>query len=477
MSIEKTILSAIIFDKEYARKVLPFVKEEYFDDHEHKVLFELIDTYTEKYGVPPSKEALHIDLENKQGLSESTFKDANDLIEAFEHDPLTNKDWLLENTEKFCQQQAIKNALMESIAIHGGKDKTRDKGSIPTILTEALAVSFDSNVGHDFIENFEERYEFYHKKETKIPFDLDWFNRVTRGGVPRKTLNIILASTGVGKTMCMTHMASANLIEGYNVLYITMEMAEERIAERIDANLMNVGVDELTELPRDAYEKKMAKVKHRVKGKLIIKEYPTGAGSTAHFRHLIQELKIKKNFIPDIIYIDYLNICASSRMKMGSSINSYTFVKSIAEEIRGLAVETKTAIFTATQSNRDGYASSDVDLANTSESFGVPATADFMFALISTEELEDMNQLLVKVLKNRYAENGKKFIVGLDRSKMQLFDADDSAQDDLHDDTPKRKGTKKSDSVMDNTDFGERVEEETAFNWKSKKKDFSDFMA
>ena len=477
MSIENTILSAIIFDNEYARKVLPFVKEEYFDAQEHKLLFGLIDNYTEKYGMPPSKEALSIDLENKTGLSESTFKDTVQLIDVLSHDPLTSKDWLLENTEKFCQQQAIKNALMESIAIHGGKDKTKDKGSIPQILTEALAISFDSNVGHDFGTGFEERYEYYHRKEARIAFDLDWFNRVTRGGVPRKTLNIALASTGVGKTMFMTHCASGNLIEGYNILYITMEMAEEEIAKRIDSNLMNISIEELEELPWDSYQKKMAKVKNKIKGKLVIKEYPTGAGSVAHFRHLIQELKIKQNFIPDIIYIDYLNICASSRMKMGSSINSYTFVKSIAEEIRGLAVETKTAIFTATQSNRDGYASSDVDLANTSESFGVPATADFMFALISIEELEEMNQLLVKVLKNRYGENGKKFIIGLDRSKMQFFDADDSAQDGLHDDTPKRRGKKKSDAVMDNTDFGERVEEETAFNWKSKKKDFSDFMA
>lgn len=476
MSIETTILSNLVYNEEYTKKVLPFIKPEYFSDHSEKLVFSLISEYVYKYNKPPSKEALYIDLENQGGLNEDSYKDTKSFIEELDRDTETNEDWLLENTEKYCQERAVYNALMESISIHSGKDKNKDKGSIPQILAEALAVSFDSNVGHDFLENFEGRYAFYHRQEEKIPFHLDFFNRVTRGGVPRKTLNICLASTGVGKTMWMTDQAANNLIGGYNVLYITAEMAEERIAERIDANLMNVTVEELSLLPLDSYTKKIARVKSKVKGKLIIKEYPTSSAGVSHFRHLLQELRLKKNFIPDIIYVDYLNICASSRMKMGNSINSYTYIKSIAEELRGLAVETNTAIFTATQSNRDGYASSDVDLANTSESFGVPATADFMFALISTEELEEMYQLLVKVLKNRYGETGKKFIVGIDRGKMQIFDADDSAQDNLQTDQPKKK-KKSLDAVMDNTDFGERQEEETKFNWKKKKKDFSGFTS
>ena len=475
MSIEQTILSNLIHNKEYARKVLPFVKPEYFADQSYRTLFSLIDEYTHKYNEPPSKEALHIDLDNKTGLNEELFKDTQELVSSLQYDDQTNADWLLDETERHCQEQAVYNALMESIAIHSGNDKDKDKGSIPEILSEALAVSFDTNVGHDFIDNAEERYDFYHTKEDRIPFDLDIFNKVTQGGVARKTLSIALASTGVGKTMFMAHCAAANLLQGVNVLYITMEMSEERIAERIDANLMNVSTEELRELPRDVFQKKMARVKTKVKGKLIIKEYPTSGAGVSHFKHLIQELKLKKGFVPDVIYIDYLNICASSRMKMGNSVNSYTYIKSIAEEIRGLAVETKTAIFTATQTNRDGYASSDVDLANTSESFGVPATADLMFALIATEELEEMHQLMVKILKNRYAENGKKFVIGMDRAKMQLFDAEQSAQDDLDNSTSKKRKKNKDVPMMDETQYGERYEEDMKATWKSKKKNFDDF--
>jgi replicative DNA helicase len=474
MSIENIILSHLVYNKEYARKVIPFVKVEYFSDSSYKVVCTLIEDYANKYNESPSKEALYIDLENKNDMNEDTYQKTKEVIASLACEEVTNQDWLLNETERHFQERAVYNALMESIAIHSDTDATKDKGSIPQILSEALSVSFDSNIGHDFIDNADSRFEFYHSKESRIAFDLEIFNRVTQGGVSRKTLTIALASTGVGKTMFMTHCAAANIMQGYNVLYITMEMSEERIAERIDANLMNVTNDDLRSMSRELYDKKMAKVSEKVKGKLIIKEYPTSGASVAHFRHLIQELKLKKGFTPDIIYIDYLNICSSFRVKMGNSVNSYTYIKSIAEELRGLAVETNTAVFTATQTNRDGYGSSDVDLANTSESFGVPATADLMFALISTEELEEMAQLMVKILKNRYGENGKKFVIGMDRAKMQLYDAEESAQSDIQSSSKKKK--KQDGPVMDTSKFGERFNDDTPQTWKKTKRNFDDFM-
>lgn len=338
-------------------------------------------------------------------------------------------------TEKFCQEKAIYNAIMDSIQILDGKDQNRSKGSIPTLLSDALGVSFDPNVGHDYIDKFNDRYDFYHRVEKRIPFDLEYFNKITKGGLPQKTLNIALAGTGVGKSLFMCHVAAASLMQNYNVLYITLEMAEERIAERIDANLLNVTIDDLMKMPKDMYQKRMLKLKERVKGKLIIKEYPTAAANPAHFRALLNELNLKKNFKPDIIFIDYLNICASSRIKAGANVNSYTYIKAIAEELRGLAVEFKVPIMSATQTTRSGYSNSDVGLEDTSESFGLPATADFMFALISTEELESLNQIMVKQLKNRYNDPtlNKRFTVGIDRAKMKLYDLEQNAQKDIVD--------------------------------------------
>ena len=438
MSIERTILSNLIFNEEYARKVIPFIRSEYFQDYNEKVVFDLIDNYVRKYNSFPSIEALAIDLSNKEGLNEATFKIAKEVISGLEHDSQTKLDWLLDQTEKFCQDKALYLAIMRSIQIMDEKNGSISKGSIPSILTDALGVSFDTHIGHDFLDDSNERYEFYHRKEKRIPFDLDFFNAITNGGIPNKTLNVALAGTGVGKSLFMCHCAAANLAKGFNVLYITLEMAEERIAERIDANLIDTAVDELELLPKQTYDAKINKLKEKFTGKLIIKEYPTACAGSANFRHLLNELRIKKNFEPDIIYIDYLNICLSSRIKHGANVNSYTLVKAIAEELRGLAVEYDVPIVTATQTTRSGYSNSDVGLEDTSESFGLPATADFMFALISSEELESLNQIMVKQLKNRYSDPGvnRRFIVGIDRSKMRLYDVDQSAQEGLVDDRP-----------------------------------------
>jgi replicative DNA helicase len=371
-----------------------------------------------------------------------------------EPEPVT-MDWLLESTESFCQERAVYNAVMDSISILDGKDKNRTKNSIPEILSEALGVSFDSHIGHDFIDDFADRYDYYHRVEEKLPFDLELMNKITRGGLSRKSLNIILAGTGVGKTLAMCHFAAANLAMGKNVLYITMEMAEEKIAERIDANLLNIASEDLQKLPRDLYENKIARLKAKTTGKLIIKEYPTASAHAGHFRHVLNELNLKRNFVPDIIYIDYLNICCSSRVKAGSNVNSYTYIKSIAEELRGLAVERNLPIVSATQTTRSGYSNSDPGLEDTSESFGLPATADFMIALIRSEDMDDRGQLMVKQLKNRYSDPAdlRKFVVGIDRVKMRLFDVEETAQDDLIDDSRGGK-TKRSESVMDNTKFG-----------------------
>lgn len=438
MSIERTILSSLLFNDEYNRKVIPFLKSEYFQDYNERVVFDLIDDYVRKYNSFPSVEALAIDLSNKEGLNEQTFKIAKEVISSLEHDSQTKLDWLLDQTEKFCQDKALYLAIMRSIQIMDEKNGSISKGSIPSILTDALGVSFDTHIGHDFLVDSNERYEFYHRKEKRVPFDLEFFNTITNGGLPNKTLNIALAGTGVGKSLFMCHCAAANLTKGLNVLYITLEMAEERIAERIDANLLDTAVDELELMPKQSYDTKINRLKEKYTGKLIIKEYPTACAGSANFRHLLNELRIKKNFEPDIIYIDYLNICLSSRIKHGANVNSYTLVKAIAEELRGLAVEYDVPIVSATQTTRSGYSNSDVGLEDTSESFGLPATADFMFALISSEELESLNQIMVKQLKNRYSDPGsnRRFIVGVDRSKMRLYDVDQSAQEGLVDDRP-----------------------------------------
>ena len=447
MTIECVIISNLLFNEGYARKVIPFLKQDYFSDYIEKTLFNLINEYVDKYNSFPSKEALAIDLSNKDGLNEDTFKKARDYIQSLEYEEETEDGWLVDQTEKFCQEKAVYNAIMSSIQILDDRTGKTSKGAIPQILSDALAVSFDTQIGHDFIEDADARYEFYHTKEVKIPFDLEYFNKITQGGLPKKTLNIALAGTGVGKSLFMCHCAAANMTEGRNVLYITLEMAEERIAERIDANLLDVTVDDLKMLPKEVYEKKINRLRAKTSGKLIVKEYPTACAGSANFRHLLNELKIKKNFVPDIIYIDYLNICMSSRIRNGANVNSYTLVKAIAEELRGLAVEFNVPIFSATQTTRSGYSSSDLGLEDTSESFGLPATADFMFGLQRSEEMDDLNQILVKQLKNRYSDPGvnRRFIVGVDRSKMRLYNVEQSAQEDILDGP-----------VMDNTKFGEQ---------------------
>jgi len=466
MSIEQIIFNNIIHNEDYGRKVIPFLKEEYFSDYNEKIVFNLIDDYVKKYNRFPSKEALAIDLSNRDGVGEEAFKRCKSIISDIEADPNTQLEWLLDQTENFCQEKAVYNAIMQSIQLLDDKSGLKSKGSIPQILTDALGVSFDTSIGHDFLDDSDSRYDFYHTKETRIPFDLEYFNVITNGGLPKKTLNIALAGTGVGKSLFMCHCAAANMVAGQNVLYITLEMAEERIAERIDANLLDVTIDELKLLPRESYDKKMNKLKSKVKGKPKIKEYPTACAGSANFRHLINELKIKKNFMPDVIYIDYLNICTSSRIKSGANVNSYTLIKSIAEELRGLAVEYNVPIISATQTTRTGYSSSDVGLEDTSESFGLPATADFMFALISTEELQDLGQIMVKQLKNRYNDpsTNRRFVLGVDRSKMRLYDCEQSAQSDLLDGP-----------VMDNSKFGEEEFERSRKKNKFDRKKFDGF--
>ena len=447
MTIESIVLTNLIYNEDYSRKVLPYLKEEYFSSQSEKVIYSLINNYINKYNALPSKEALTIDLSNLSNVSEDTFKTAKNDIETFAYDEKTNIEWLLNQTEQFCQDKAIYNAIMSSIQILDNKKGELTTGSIPKILSDALAVSFDPHVGHDFIEDAPARYEFYHQKEVRIPFDLDYFNKITQGGLPKKTLNICLAGTGVGKSLFMCHLAASHLLKGLNVLYITLEMAEERIAERIDANLLDVTLDDLKALPKDIYDKKIARVKNKTTGKLIIKEYPTASAGSANFRHLLNELRLKRSFTTDVIFIDYLNICMSSRIRNGANVNSYTYIKAIAEELRGLAVEFNVPIISATQTTRSGYSSSDLGLEDTSESFGLPATADFMFALVKqSETMADLNQIMVKQLKNRYGDPNinSKFVIGVDRSKMRLYDVEQSAQEDLLDGP-----------VMDNTKFGE----------------------
>jgi len=435
--LETTILKNLIFNEDYARKILPFIKSEYFTDNTEKILFEEINEYINHYKNLPTYESLVINFTESKKLTEQQVQDSIGMLREInaEKEERSDNAWLIDNTEKFCQDKAIYNAIMKSVKILDNNSDRDSKGAIPQLLSDALGVSFDSSVGHDYIADSDNRFDFYHRHETKIPFDLDIFNKITKGGLPQKTLNIALAGTGVGKSLFMCHVAGSCLSQGQNVLYITMEMAEERIAERIDANLLNIDISDLHAISKQDYDRKFSAMRVKTQGKLIIKEYPTAAASALHFRALLNELQLKKSFKPDIIFIDYLNICASARIKPGSNVNSYSYIKAIAEELRGLAVEFSVPIVSATQTTRSGFTSSDPGLEDTSESFGLPATADFMFALISTEELEQLNQLMVKQLKNRYNDPNtfKRFVVGIDRAKMKLYDVEQSAQDDIVD--------------------------------------------
>ena len=432
--IEFLILRNLLHNEEYTRKVIPFIKAEYFEDINQKIVFEEILSFVGQYNKLATKEVLSIEVEKRKDINDTSFKEIVHLIDCLDDIP-SELNWVIDTTEKWCRDRAIYIALMDSIHIADGKDEKKNRDSIPSILSDALAVSFDNHVGHDYLLDYEKRYESYHRKEEKIEFDLEYFNKITKGGLPNKTLNIALAGTGVGKSLFMCHVASSVLLQGRNVLYITLEMAEERIAERIDANLLNVAIQDIGELPKSTFETKVNNLAKKTQGTLIIKEYPTASAHSGHFKSLLNELALKKSFRPDIIFIDYLNICSSSRFKGGSNINSYTLVKSIAEELRGLAVEFNVPIVSATQTTRSGYGSSDVELTDTSESFGLPATADLMFALISTEELEELGQILVKQLKNRYNDPTihKRFVVGIDRAKMRLYDVEQSAQKDILD--------------------------------------------
>ena len=432
--IERTAIRNLIHNEQYCRKVLPFIKEEYFTDRLEKVLFTEIYKFVNKYNNLPTKESLSIEINGNKSINEDEYKQVTDILSTLNPEPV-NLEWLVETTEKFCKDRSIHNAVLNGIQIIDGKDKNHTLEYLPELLSNALSVSFDQKVGHDYLLESKERYDYYNRKEERLELDLDFFNKITRGGIPSKTLNICLAGTGVGKTMFMTHLASSVLLQGKNVLYITLEMAEERIAERIDANLLNVGMSDLEELPYKMYETKINKLQSKTTGTLIIKEYPTATAHTGHFKNLLSELALKKSFKPDIVFVDYLNICTSSRFKSGANVNSYTMIKAIAEELRGLAVEHDIPIFSATQTTRGGFVSSDVGLEDTSESFGLPATADFMFALISSEELEEKNQIMVKQLKNRYNDPtvNRKFILGVDRSKMRFYDVEQNAQSDLVD--------------------------------------------
>jgi replicative DNA helicase len=430
-------LKNLIYNEDYTRKVLPFIQSNYFSDNTEKILFKEIFEFVNKYKNLPTHEALVINFTESKNLTESEVQDAVQLLNEIKKskDDTVEIKWLTEHTEKFCQDKAIYNAIMESVSILDDKHGKKTKGEIPKLLADALGVSFDSHIGHDYINDFDKRFDSYHKVESRIPFDIDLFNKITKGGLPLKTLNIALAGTGVGKSLFMCHVAASCLSQGHNVLYITLEMAEEKIAERIDANLLNLEMNELHTISKDDYDRKFGILKNKTNGKLIIKEYPTASASVLHFRALLNELALKKSFKPDIIFVDYLNICSSSRIKPGGNVNSYTYIKSIAEELRGLAVENNLPIVSATQTTRSGYTNSDPGLEDTSESFGLPATADFMFALVTNEELEALNQILVKQLKNRYSDPNlyKRFVIGIDRSKMRLYDAEQTAQDDIID--------------------------------------------
>ena len=452
INLQQTILRNLLTNEEYTRKVLPFLAPEYFEGV-YKETFKEVAKFVQKFNKLPTIEAFKIEVDEGGRMSEENYRQAMEMLPNIFTSQPENLDWLVESTEKFCQDRAVYNAVMESITVIDGKHPTLQKNGIPDILSKALSVTFDTNIGHDYLENVDGRYDFYHEQEERVPFDLEYFNKITKGGLPNKTLNIALAGTGVGKSLFMCHVAANALIQGRNVLYITMEMAEERIAERIDANLLNIPIDQLENLSKDMFRDRVADVQKQTQGKLIIKEYPTGQAHTSHFRALLNELKLKKNFVPEMIFVDYLNICASSRMKgMGGAINSYTYIKSIAEELRGLAVEFNVPIVSATQTTRSGYSNDDVGLEDTSESFGLPATADLMFALIANEELNNMGKMLVKQLKNRYNDptTNSRFTIRVDRSKMRLSDDDQQDQDGIsNDDTP----------VFDKSDSGKRFKD------------------
>ena len=453
--IEFLILKNLIHNEKYLRKSIPFIKSEYFEDPHQKMVYEEIFSFVEKYNELPTKEVLSIEVEKRDDINEDSFKSVTHLISCLDESPVEN-EWLIDTTEKWCRERAIYLALLDSIAIADGKDDKKGRDAIPSILSDALAVSFDNHIGHDYLQDYEERYEFYHQKEEKIPFDLEFFNKITKGGLPNKTLNIALAGTGVGKSLFMCHVASSCLLQDKNVLYITMEMAEEKIAERIDANLLNVGIQDIVDLPKPMFSTKVNNITKKTMGSLVIKEYPTASAHSGHFKALLTELSLKKSFKPDIIFVDYLNICASSRYRANANVNSYSYIKAIAEELRGLAVETNVPIVSATQTTRSGYGSSDVELTDTSESFGLPATADLMFALISTEELEGLNQILVKQLKNRYNDPTiyKRFVIGIDRAKMRLYDCEQSAQNDLID-TNQEEGYTKDEKLKPKSTFAD----------------------
>ena len=449
-----TILNNLIHDEEYTRKVIPFIEEDYFEERSDKVVFEEIATFLKAYDSLPTKEVLQIEVGKRTDLTQDEFQSTEQLIDALGESQY-EQEWVYDTTEAWCKERAIYNALMESIKIADGQDDKKNRDAIPSILSDALAVGFDQHVGHDYIDDAEDRYAYYHKIENKIPFDLEYFNKITSGGLSDKTLNIALAGTGVGKSLFMCHVASSCLVQGKNVLYITLEMAEEKIAERIDANLLNTNIKDIAELPQTTFHKKIDKLAAKTTGKLIIKEYPTASAHCGHFRALLQELKLKKSFVPDIIFVDYLNICASSRYRSAVNVNSYSYVKAIAEELRGLAVEASVPICSATQTTRSGFASSDPNLTDTSESFGLPATADLMFALVSTEDMEELDQIMVKQLKNRYNDPtiNKRFVVGIDRAKMRLYDCEQSAQTDILDTAETTEYTKSEESKAKFDDF------------------------
>ena len=453
LTIERTVLTQLVSNEEYTRKVLPFLKGDYFSDKSERIVFEEITKFVDKYNKVPTKTSLEIEVQSRKDLNEADFKSVISLVKGLQNDENVSFPWLVDTTEHFCKDKAIYNAIVEGIQIIDGTDKNRGPDAIPSILSDALAVGFDNRVGHDYLLDSDERFDYYHTVEEKIPFDLEFFNKITKGGLPPKTLNIVLAGTGVGKSLFMCHVAANCLSQGKNVLYITLEMAEERIAERIDANLMNISMEDLHDLPKQMFDSKIEKIIKSTSGQLIVKEYPTASAHTSHFRGLIKELAIKKSFSPDIIFVDYLNICASSRFKGASSVNSYMYIKAIAEELRGLAVETNLPIMSATQTNRTGFVSSDIGLEDVSESFGLPATADFMFALISNEELDNLNQIAVKQLKNRYNDLtiNKRFVIGIDRAKMRLTDVKLTEQNDIVDSGQEEF----AELVFDNTDFGE----------------------
>ena len=456
--IEKTILSNLIYNEDYCRRVFPYIKEDYFDDNSLRKIFSTYSEYMNEYKEPPSIEALKISIDKRKDLNETAYKEVTTLIDELKTDENTNETFLVDETEKFCQNKDLYNSIRKAILILDGQDKENDKGAIPGILSDSLGISFDTHIGHDFLEDYESRHEYYHRKEERIPFDVDILNTITKGGLPRKSMTVLLATTGGGKSLVKCHMAASSLMHGKNVLYVTMELAEEEVARRIDANIMDITLDEVKEVPLDVFEKRMDRYKSKTPGKLVIKEYPTGSAHSGHFRHLLNEMRMKKNFTPDIVFIDYLNICASARVKGAAAANSYTLVKSIAEEIRGLAMEFDIAVVTSSQFNRDGYGNSDVDLTNTSESMGITHTADCILGLITSEDLEARGQIMFKQLKNRWGDLGyyRRFVVGIERAKMKLFNLEERAQDGIQSESYNSKSSNDNGPTFDKSSFGEQ---------------------